>query len=164
MLTVEAKFPDSDWLVTMIPDVREGPGFHVRLLLNQPFLQNSLKPNKNWFRVSEFHLYDDDVLRIVYEEDLQEENDLVSLQLSYISPQKKEKDFFLTDILLKFFLPSQKDLAKIINSKIFKHYLFRIMSHEWSELDQAAVKISLVEVSFSDQVMVLELEHVFGEK
>lgn len=66
MLTIEAKFPGSGWLVTMIPDFGDGEECDTELLLNQPFLQHSLKPNKNWFRVSEFHLGDDDVLRVIF--------------------------------------------------------------------------------------------------
>lgn len=165
MLTIEAKFPDSGWLVTMIPDLREGEEDGVELLLNQPFLQHSLKPNKNWFRVSEFHLGDeDDVLRVTYKESEVEKKKLVFLRLSYISPNEKERHCVLTDIVLKFFLPSVRDLAKIVQSKIFKYYLFRIMSREWSEWDQAKYRLTLAEISLHDQVMVLEFEHVGEEK
>lgn len=86
---------------------------------------------------------------------------MVSLQLSYISPN--EKDYILTDIVLKFFLPSVRDLAKIVASKIFKHYLFRIMSREWSEWDQTKYRLALAEISLHDQAMVLEFEHVLEE-
>ena len=159
MLKIQAKFPGSGFITTAIPSEEGITEDRVRLLLNQPFVQQSIRPLSGWYRV--------DQLEYNENKNPREANvsyvpingkKLKTFNLSYIiSGQNQIK---LSPTNLKLFTKRPEDLSYLVGSQVFKGYLFLVMSHELQNMKKEDYNISLEEVSVEDE----ELMIVFDRK
>ena len=162
MLTVKAKFPNSGIITTsfIVEDLTEN---RVKLFLNQPFIQQTIRPNsRGLFFVDSLHFNpvgpNEKEVIVVYEE--ASEREFSSFNLSFIIAGQYKIQTPKPRIQLKFFTEKPEDLSFIVRSQLFKMYLFLVLSGDLEGMSPLDYFITVEELSAQDHAMILLINHV----